>query len=182
MGADLAAGHAFETEPLPRRARGRATPRRPTRARRRPSSLRRRVDLILFAGGDGTARDIHDVSATGCRSSASRRASRCTRACSPRPPRAQARSRPRSLAAGPRARLREAEVVDVDEDAVRAGTIATRLYGAARVPDDRLRVQGAKGAPSPPDEVALDAVCARSRRRWTRGASTCSGRGRRRAA
>ena len=53
---------------------------------------------------------------------------------------------PRAAGAAP---LREAEVVDVDEDAVRAGAISTRLYGAARVPDDRLRVQATKAsAPS----------------------------------
>ena len=44
--------------------------------------------------------------------------------------------------------------------AVRAGAIATRLYGAARVPDDRLRVQAAKAGTAPSDEAALDAVCA----------------------
>ena len=64
------------------------------------------------------------------------------------------------LASLPRAVVREAEVVDLDEDSVRAGTIAARLYGAARVPDDRLRVQAAKQSAPPSDEVALEAVCA----------------------
>src|SRR6266480_4296878 len=41
-----------------------------------------------------------------------------------------------------------------------ADAISTRLYGAARVPDDRLRVQAVKSRGAPTDEDALDAVCA----------------------
>ncbi len=65
------------------------------------------------------------------------------------------------LATGASAALRDGEVVDVDEDAVRAGRISTRLYGAMRVPDDARRVQAMKASPPPSsDEADLDAVCA----------------------
>jgi predicted polyphosphate/ATP-dependent NAD kinase len=52
--------------------------------------------------------------------------------------------------------VREAEVVDVET----GDAISMRLYGSARVPDDRLRVQAVKSRGVPPDEDALDAVCA----------------------
>src|SRR3990172_2444037 len=63
------------------------------------------------------------------------------------------------MASVPRGPVREAEVGDIDEDPVRAGTISTRLCGAACVPDDRLRVQAAKVSAVPWDEDALEAVC-----------------------
>ena len=135
--------------------------RRPTtRAPQPPSSSRREVDLILFAGGDGTARDINDVVGervpvlgipTGVKMHSGVFAST---------PESAGDVAASFLAAAGRAPVREADVMDVDEDAVRAGTISTRLYGAARVPDDRLRVPAAKSSPAPSDETALDAVCA----------------------
>jgi predicted polyphosphate/ATP-dependent NAD kinase len=64
------------------------------------------------------------------------------------------------MTAKPRGPVREAEVLDIDEDAVRGDTISTRFYGAACVPDDRLRVQAAKLGAVPSDELALEAVCA----------------------
>jgi predicted polyphosphate/ATP-dependent NAD kinase len=57
-----------------------------------------------------------------------------------------------------RGQLRNAEVMDVDEEALRAGRVSARLYGIARVPLDRTRVQHAK-APSPAPDAALDALC-----------------------
>jgi predicted polyphosphate/ATP-dependent NAD kinase len=54
--------------------------------------------------------------------------------------------------------VREAEVMDVDEDGLRAGRVSARLYGVARVPRDRARVQGPKAA-SRPGDAALDALC-----------------------
>jgi predicted polyphosphate/ATP-dependent NAD kinase len=51
-----------------------------------------------------------------------------------------------------RARLREAEVLDLDEDAYRAGRIRTRLYGTLHVPYRPLWRQNQK-APSPATEV-----------------------------
>lgn len=158
MGADLAAAHAFDTDVLPARARhSGGTSAEDTRAAA-AELARRDVDLILFAGGDGTTRDIHDVVGdrlailgipTGVKMHSA------VFATTPE----NAGEVAASFVSAERAPLREAEVVDVDEDAVRAGTISTRLYGAARVPDDRLRVQAMKAGSAPSDEAELDAVC-----------------------
>jgi predicted polyphosphate/ATP-dependent NAD kinase len=54
--------------------------------------------------------------------------------------------------------LGEAEVMDVDEDALRAGRVSAALYGFASVPRDRARLQGPKAASRPGDE-GLEALC-----------------------
>jgi predicted polyphosphate/ATP-dependent NAD kinase len=120
-----------------------------------------RVGLILFAGGDGTARDV----------------------CSAIPAQFPCLGIPAGVkihsavyATNPkhagelagmylkgRARLREAEVLDLDEDAYRAGRISTRLYGTLHVPYRPLLLQNQK-APSPASEgrqaeaIAADVV------------------------
>ncbi|MBA3347005.1 MAG: NAD(+)/NADH kinase [Actinobacteria bacterium] len=121
--------------------------------------LRRDVELILFAGGDGTARDIHQVVGdrlpllgipTGVKMHSS------VFATSPESAGDVAAT---FILAGPSARLREAEIVDVDEDAIRDGRIETRLHGSTRVPDDRFWMQAAKARSRPTDEAAVDAAC-----------------------
>ena len=160
MGGDVAARHRFSTQRIALPGGGRCTTAEDTRAAA-AELARRSVDLILFAGGDGTARDIHDVVGdrlpilgipTGVKMHSA------VFATSPESAGDLAAS---YLAAPRRARLRDAEVVDVDEDEIRAGRMATRLYGAVRVPEDRFRVQGAKSRSLPSDDDALDAVCRR---------------------
>jgi predicted polyphosphate/ATP-dependent NAD kinase len=160
MGAELAAAHAFQTEVLPHaRPGGGPTTAGDTRVAA-GELIRREVDLILFAGGDGTARDIHDVVGerlpmlgvpTGVKMHSSVFATT---------PESAGDVVASFLSSLPRGVVREAEVMDIDEDAARAGTISTHLYGAACVPDDRFRVQAAKLSTSPSDENALEAVCA----------------------
>ncbi len=158
MGADLAEAHAFETEVLPRSGRRGASSADDTRAAA-AELARRDVDLILFAGGDGTTRDIQSVVGdrlpilgipTGVKMHSA------VFATSPEHAGDVAAS---FLSDGARAALREVEVVDVDEDGVRDGRIETRLYGAVCVPADRLRMQAAKSRSGPSDEAALAAVC-----------------------
>lgn len=153
MGADLAKAHAFETEVLPRAEHPGASSADDTRAAA-GELARRGVDLILFAGGDGTTRDIHRMVGdrlpilgipTGVKMHSA------VFATSPENAGDVAAS---FLSDGTRARLREAEVVDLDG-------LATRLYGAACVPDDRIRMQGVKARSTPSDEDALKALCAR---------------------
>ena len=158
--ADLAVARSFETEALPPRWHGEeGTSAADTRAAA-AELARRGVELILFAGGDGTARDIHDVVGervpilgipTGVKMHSGVFATT---------PESAGDVVASFIASLPRGPVREAEIVDIDEDAVRADRIATHIYGAACVPDDKVRVQGAKLGVVPSDEVALDAVCA----------------------
>jgi predicted polyphosphate/ATP-dependent NAD kinase len=158
MGADLAVAQGLDTEALPTTERRGVTSAADTRSAA-GEIARRGVELILFAGGDGTARDIHDVVGdrvpvlgipTGVKMHSA------VFATSPEGAGDVAAS---FLAGTGDRRLREAEIVDVDEDAVRSGGISTRLYGAVAVPDDRRRIQPAKAASVVSDEADLEAVC-----------------------
>jgi len=108
---------------------------------------RRGVELILYAGGDGTTRDIVDAIGTrvpilGIPTGVKMHSA--TFATSPEAAADVVLAHLRTR----RPRTRQAEVMDVDEDALRAGVVAARLYGAATVPDDRMRVQHPKARSS----------------------------------
>lgn len=62
------------------------------------------------------------------------------------------------LAGSASVRLRDAEVMDLDEDAIRTGRVSAHLYGYARSPYERRLVQNAKAGSVPGEDVALDAV------------------------
>jgi predicted polyphosphate/ATP-dependent NAD kinase len=57
-------------------------------------------------------------------------------------------------------RLREAEVMDIDEDAFRRGVLSARLHGYLTVPFRRSLVQGLKAASSPTEEASQRAIAA----------------------
>lgn len=108
------------------------------------------ADLILFAGGDGTARDVytavgeHKV-ALGIPAG--------VKIHSPvyaiRPE--AAGSLALSYLKGSCPQTQEAEVVDIDETAYRDGRVSTSLYGYLQVPYERRFLQSGK-APSPLSE------------------------------
>ncbi|MDD1694997.1 MAG: ATP-NAD kinase family protein, partial [Methanoregula sp.] len=110
--------------------------------------LREGVDLILFCGGDGTARDIfsvvgRDVPLLGIPAGVKMYSG--VFAISP--------AAAAELVTGlEKAVLRDSEIMDVDEDAYRAGTLDTRLYGIARTPVIRGMVQVSKQVYEQPDE------------------------------
>jgi len=102
------------------------------------------AELIVFAGGDGTARDLTtSVAATvpviGIPAGVKIHSG--VFAVSPR----HAADVIGDFLAG-RARLEEREVLDIDEDLFRAGIVAPRLYGYLTVPCVRDLVQRAKSA------------------------------------
>jgi predicted polyphosphate/ATP-dependent NAD kinase len=108
------------------------------------------VDLLLFAGGDGTARDIcvaipAQVPCLGIPAGVKMHSA--VYATNPRHAGELA-----MLFLDGKARLREAEVLDLDEDAYRAGKVSTRLYGYLSVPYRRLLTQNQK-VPSPASEA-----------------------------
>jgi predicted polyphosphate/ATP-dependent NAD kinase len=116
--------------------------------------------LILFAGGDGTARDVFEVVGDSIPILGVPTGVKMHSAVFATNPENAGDVAARFLAHhfGP-ARLRDAEIMDSDEHLLRNGLLSTRLYGYARVPYDRFRVQHAKAAGRRDDEAALDALC-----------------------
>jgi predicted polyphosphate/ATP-dependent NAD kinase len=114
------------------------------------------VDLLLVAGGDGTARDVE--AAVGLRVPvlgipAGVKIQSAVFATSPAGAGELAAA---FLASGTR-RTAEREVLDLDEVAYRRGEVAPRLHGYLRVPVGRA-VQGRKSPASPDDAAAAAAI------------------------
>jgi len=136
-----------------------ATTAEDTRRIARSLVERERVDILLFAGGDGTAADLlasvgASVPVIGI--PAGVKIHSATFAVTPE----AAGTLAAVLARGTRLRTTEAEVLDLDEDAYRQGSVAPRLIGYLRVPEERHLLQGRK-APTPAgEEVALRAIAA----------------------
>jgi predicted polyphosphate/ATP-dependent NAD kinase len=117
------------------------------------------VELLLFAGGDGTARDIEaglagaSIPVLGI--PAGVKIHSAVFATSP----AAAGEGAADFLIVPLAQRRSElrEVLDLDEEAYRRGEIAPRVWGELLVPADRRRVQARK-APSPATEAAAAAA------------------------
>ena len=114
--------------------------------------LARRADLLLFAGGDGTARDICAALGSGIPAlgiPAGVKIYSAVFAVNPH----SAGELVAEFLTSQRICLRENEVLDIDEDAYRQGEIVTRLYGYLNVPYRRERMQNQK-VPTPASEAA----------------------------
>ena len=111
------------------------------------------VDLILFAGGDGTARLIADVVGTsqpvlgvpcgvkmhsGVYATAPEAAGEILK----------------QLLTGTLVNIVERDVKDIDEDAFRNGQVRARFYGSLLVPEDSQFLQQVKNAGTERDELA----------------------------
>ncbi len=137
-------------------AEGGTTPEDTKRAAREMLSFG--VDLILFAGGDGTARDMYEavdgeVPVLGIPAGV-----KIHSGVFAVTPGAAGELAARHLTEG--ARLREAEVMDVDEDAFREGRVSARLYGYMEVPFGGALVQNPKEASGPAEDFVLRAIAA----------------------
>jgi len=155
MGEEAARRSKFDPEVI-----GAIVPGRTTAEDTRAAACEMRrlgVELLLFAGGDGTARDVFDAVGqdlvvlgipTGVKIHSA------AYAISP----AAAGELARAFLEGKTAGMRESEVVDVNEDALRRGGVSTTLYGILRVPDDVRRIQGAKAVSSESDASAAAAI------------------------
>jgi predicted polyphosphate/ATP-dependent NAD kinase len=99
--------------------------------------LKAGVDLILFCGGDGTARDIFDSVGRNVPILGIPAGVKMYSAVFAIDPVTAA-----DLVIGYQKKsLRDSEVMDVDEEAYRAGELKTRLYGIARTPSLEGKVQ-----------------------------------------
>jgi predicted polyphosphate/ATP-dependent NAD kinase len=156
MGGDVARAAGLDpalTEP----AHPGPTTAEDTRAAAR-AMLEAGVDLLLFAGGDGTARDIHDAIhgalpvlgiPTGVKMHSGLFASTPLRA---------GEIAAHFLRSPARVELRAAEIADIDDAELRAGAMTARIYGVAHVPS-LPGVLSAKSA-GVSDAMSLRAACA----------------------
>ena len=117
-------------------------------------------DVIVFAGGDGTARDIASVAGdTGILGiPCGVKMHSGVFGVNPR----AAGAMMADLITNPKRIdfVEDAEVMDIDEDALRNGVLAPRLYGLARVPISRSLMQAAKGGPRLNSSGALSSAAA----------------------
>lgn len=152
MGADISRAHGFATDVLDV---GEAAETTAADTRAAAEELERRgVDLILFAGGDGTARDI--VGRVGTRVPilgipTGVKMHSGVFATSPE----AAGDLAASHLVARSTELRDAEVLDREEP---DGRLSPRLYALANVPYDRRHLQHPK-AVSQPGDAALTALC-----------------------
>ena len=112
------------------------------------------LDLLLFAGGDGTARDIYNAVGQGVLALGIPSGVKIHSVVYGVTPRAAGELAVMYLE-GRLSSEREAEVMDIDEDAVRDGVIAPKLYGYLRVPEEARFVQSTKSGGSPSDSEAM---------------------------
>lgn len=122
--------------------------------------LEMEVDMILFAGGDGTARNIYNaikdkVPALGIPAGV-----KIHSAVYANHPRSAGEVALKYLQ-GRLTTLKEAEVMDIDEVAFRKGQVTARLYGYLKVPFEKQLVQSLKAGRSQGDEAALDSIADR---------------------
>jgi len=110
------------------------------------------VDLVLFCGGDGTARDIYSVLGDSIPILGIPAGVKMYSSVFAITPEAAATILEEGLETGREMHIRDAEVVDVDEESYRRGELATRLFGIARSPYRPGLVQMTKEVYEDPDE------------------------------
>jgi len=117
-----------------------------------------KVDLVLFAGGDGTARNIFDAIGgtdlpvigipAGVKIHSAVYATNSRNAGLLALLFLQDRIR----------QVRDLEVMDIDEDAFRQGRVTAKLYGYLKVPWEERLVQGLKSGRAESDVAALNSI------------------------
>ncbi|NNJ96481.1 MAG: ATP-NAD kinase family protein [Gammaproteobacteria bacterium] len=122
------------------------------------------IDLLVFAGGDGTARDILDAlrqqgvdnSLTVIGVPAGCKIHSAVYAVSP----SQAGELLAGLIDGQLYSVKLAEVMDLDEDAFRAGQVKASCYGYMHVPIDEQRMQAMKQGGVDTEALVLEDIAA----------------------
>lgn len=112
------------------------------------------VDLLLFAGGDGTARDICAAVGESCHVLGIPAGCKIHSGVYGVTPAASGRVVARMIG-GELLSLIDAEVVDIDEAAFRAGKVRARHYGQLLVPGDLRYVQATKQGGRESEELVL---------------------------
>jgi predicted polyphosphate/ATP-dependent NAD kinase len=165
MGEDAARACGFEPTVIGSIKPGETTPEDTMDAAREMQRLN--VNLLLFAGGDGTARDIYNAVLRQAQDAigegipvlgipAGVKIHSAVFATNP----INAGELAVSYLLGRASHLREAEIMDIDEEAFRQGFVSAQLYGYLKVPFQRRLLQGLKTPSSPGEQAAMAAIAA----------------------
>ena len=117
------------------------------------------VHLLLFAGGDGTARDVYNAVGAKVPVLGIPAGVKIHSAVYAVTPRCSGEVAVMFLA-GRLMNIREAEVMDIDEDAFRNGVVTAKLYGYLRVPEESRYVQSAKTGGVRAEKETLQGIAA----------------------
>ncbi|RKY87295.1 ATP-NAD kinase [candidate division KSB1 bacterium] len=115
------------------------------------------VDLLLFAGGDGTARDIYDAVGDGMvvlGIPAGVKIYSAVFACNPE----RAGDLAELYLKNRVRKVKDVEILDIDEDSYRAGRLNTRLYGYLKIPFRERLVQKMKSGSSADEKYFQEAI------------------------
>lgn len=121
--------------------------------------LQHKLDLLLFAGGDGTARNILDQigdSITALGIPAGCKIHSGVYAITPK----SAGRVVAMLVRGEIVSLQEAEVKDIDEEKFRQGRVQARLYGEMKIPTELRYIQAVKSGGKESEELVLADIAA----------------------
>lgn len=156
MGAQEARDCGFDPVIIGSVEKGRTTPQDTVKAAL--DLAEQKVDLILFAGGDGTARNIYD--AIGNRDvpvigiPAGVKIHSAVYATNSR----NAGEVALMYLQGKIKKIQDAEVMDIDEDAFREGRVTAKLYGYLKAPHEERLVQGLKSGRTEGEASALSSI------------------------
>lgn len=117
------------------------------------------LDLLLFAGGDGTARDIYAALGLGPLVLGVPAGVKMQSGVYATSPQAAGRLVGLMLEGG-LVSLREAELRDIDEEAYRQGKLCSRYFGQLRVPADRRYLQQVKCGGQLSESLVLEEIAA----------------------
>ncbi len=159
MGEDEAVASGFTPTVIGSISRGNTTAEDTKRAAR--DMLNQSVELIIFAGGDGTARDMFDAVGTEVPVVGIPAGVKIHSGVYGSNP-AAAGQLAALFISGRVRKLAELEVMDIDEEAFRSGAVRAKLYGYLKTPDEPKYTQGAKAsAAGVSDEVYYQAIAER---------------------
>jgi predicted polyphosphate/ATP-dependent NAD kinase len=120
--------------------------------------IKQSIDMLLFVGGDGTARDIYSVVGENQCVLGIPAGVKMHSGVFAVTPKAVV-SVIESMAQHRLVAARMAEVRDIDEAAFAQGKVKTQHYGEMLIPDDQLLVQSVKCSGMLDDEIMLDELC-----------------------
>jgi len=120
---------------------------------------RQKIDLLLFSGGDGTARDIFTAISTSIPVVGIPAGVKIHSAVFARNP-VRAGELAAQFIEGKVRRTMEAEVMDIDEELFRRQQLRARLFGYLRIPNAARYVQSRKHGSLPSESYAQEAIAA----------------------